>query len=328
MRTTNSGERAPRGLPARDGARSDPPSATDQVAPYSWRSLWTARTIALVWLPIALIGVLHYATDPSLLWVHNVLRRLYYLPIIVAAFQAGLRGGLAASVVASLTYLPHAFAHIGHLAHSDPGSTDREGLEIVVYNLAGAVAGYFATAERKRRAELRVALEEQQRLQRQLVRAGRLSALGEVVAGIAHEIRNPLHALRGTAEIVDPLIAKGREERRMWEIHVAELERLDRVATRFLSFASPSRSSRHRSICARWPSGWWSSWARTRARKARADRTELPKARDGARRPRPARAGGAQHRAQRGARGGAQGAHPGERDQPGGSRPGTRCPRS
>jgi signal transduction histidine kinase len=128
---------------------------------------------------------------------------------------------------------------MGHLAHTDPGTPIEKALEVVLYNLTGAVAGYLAQAERQRRAELRVALDEQQRLQKQLVRAGRLGALGEVVAGIAHEIRNPLHALRGTAEIVDPLVPQGTEERRMWEIHVSELERLDRVATRFLSFASP-----------------------------------------------------------------------------------------
>jgi two-component system sensor histidine kinase HydH len=209
--------------------------AGDSVKPYGWPSLWAPRTVLLVWLPIALIGVAHYSTGPELLWVHNVLRRLYYLPIIVAAFQAGLRGGVAAAVVASLSYLPHAFLHMGHLAHTDPGTA----LEVVLYNLAGIVAGYLAAAERQRRAELREALEEQQRLQKQLVRAGRLGALGEVVAGIAHEIRNPLHALRGTAEIVDPLVPKGTDERRMWEIHVSELERLDRVATRFLSFATP-----------------------------------------------------------------------------------------
>jgi signal transduction histidine kinase len=217
------------------------PSVPDDAAttPYGWRSLWAPRTLLLVWAPIAAIGIAHYATGPELLWVHNVLRRLYYLPIIMGAFQAGLRGGIAAATVASLTYLPHAFLHMGHLAHTDPGAPIEKALEIVLYNLAGLLAGGFASRERRGRAELRIALEEQQRLQRQLVRSGRLSALGEVVAGIAHEIRNPLHALRGTAEIVDPLVPAGSDERRMWDIHVAELERLDRVATRFLSFASP-----------------------------------------------------------------------------------------
>ncbi len=83
-------------------------------------------------------------------------------------------------------------------------------------------------------------MSEQKRLTGQLVRAGRLSALGEVVAGIAHEIKNPLHSLSGTAEIVDPLIPEDAEERRIWEIHREELKRLGRVADQFLSFARRS----------------------------------------------------------------------------------------
>ena len=203
------------------------------------RAVTSRRMVLLVWLPIIAIGLLHYGTPPEHHGIHNVLRRLYYLPIIVAAFQSGLGGALLAAAVVSVTYLPHAFLHIGHLAHTDPSHPVEKALEIVLYNAVGAVAGYLAGAERKRRAELQTALEEQQRLQRQLVRAGRLSSLGEVVAGIAHEVKNPLHALKGTAEVVAPLVPEDAEERRMWEIHVSEIDRLDRVADRFLSFASP-----------------------------------------------------------------------------------------
>lgn len=195
--------------------------------------------LLLVWIPIALIGVLHYTTPSESIWLHNVLRRLYYLPILFGAFQLGLRGGVLAAAVVSLTYLPHAFLHLGPMAHSDPAGSWDKGLEIVLYNVVGLVAGHLAGLERRRRTELQSALSEQQRLREQLVRAGRLSALGEVVAGIAHEIKNPLHSLKGTAEVVDPLIPQAAEERRMWEIHVSELARLERVADRFLSFSNP-----------------------------------------------------------------------------------------
>ncbi|RLB46577.1 MAG: hypothetical protein DRI90_27220 [Deltaproteobacteria bacterium] len=206
----------------------------------AWQDLWSFKMVLGVWIPILAIGLLHYGVDAEHSWAHNVLRRLYHLPIIFAAFGLGMRGGLLAAAVVSLTYLPHAFLHIGHLAHIDPAGPVEKALEIVLYNLVGAVAGFLADAERRRRAELRKALDEQRSLQRQLVRAGRVAALGEVVAGIAHEIKNPLHALSGTAEIVDPLIAEDAPQRRMWDIHLTELERLERVADRFLSFASPS----------------------------------------------------------------------------------------
>ncbi len=199
------------------------------------------RTDLLVWLPIAVITALHYGTSHELEWVHDVLRRLYYLPIVLAAFRHGLRGGLLAALVTSLVYLPHAFAPGHH--HHDPAGGLEKALEILLYNSVGATAGWLAELERRRHSELQVALAEQRRLVDQLVHASRLTALGEVVAGIAHEIKNPLHALAGTAEIVDPLIPEGSEERRMWQIHRKELERLSRVAERFLSFARPSPSA-------------------------------------------------------------------------------------
>lgn len=221
-------------------------AAGDRAPPRSlWRReeqrprLLSTRMLLLVWLPIVVISVLHYGTDAQHLWVHDVLRRLYYLPIIFAAFLAGLRGGLIAAGLVSLSYLPHAFLHLGPMAYMDPADSLEKALEVVLYNLVAVVAGYLADSEWKRRAALERALEEQRRLQRQLVRAGRLGALGEVVAGIAHEIKNPLHSLRGTAEIVDPLIPADAEQRRLWEIHVSELARLERVAERFLSFARP-----------------------------------------------------------------------------------------
>lgn len=203
------------------------------------RELLSGFMLAFCWLPILVIGLLHYGTEPSEAWMHNILRRLYYLPIIVAAFRGGLRGGLLASFVVSVTYLPHAFLHVGGVAHADPAGPWEKGLEIILYNAVGGIAGYLASAEQRRRLELQDALDEQRRLQKQLVRAGRLSALGELVAGVAHEIRTPLHALRGTAEIVDPLIDAEAPERRMWELHRSEIDRLGGIAERFQSFARP-----------------------------------------------------------------------------------------
>ncbi len=214
-------------------------SSVDEDEPEGWRAFVQPSLLLLVWLPIVLTLVLHYTTSPDQVWIHNVLRRIVYLPILFAAFRLGLRGGLLASVVASLAYIPHAFLHVHHFTHSDPAPALEKALEIVLYNLVGAVAGVLSDSERRRRMQLRAALRERTRQQEQLVRACRPRELGQVVAGIAHEIRNPLHALRGTAEIVDPLIPTDREERRMWEIHLSELERLDRTAERFLSFAKP-----------------------------------------------------------------------------------------
>jgi signal transduction histidine kinase len=196
--------------------------------------------LGLVWLPIVVITVLHFSVGAEQAWVHGVLRRVYYLPIIIAAIRGGMAAGLTASSVTTIAYLPHAFTHVHH---HDPAPAVEKALEIVLYNVVGFIAGYLASLERRRRQELEGSLAEQRRLQNQLVRTGRLAALGEVVAGIAHEIKNPLHGLQGSAEILDSAISEDSEERRIWKIHRRELDRIARVADRFLSFARPPQAT-------------------------------------------------------------------------------------
>ncbi len=219
--------------------KSEPPSEPDGIAECSKKArlLFAPDLLFLVWLPVAAITFFHYMTPHEQHWVHDILRRVYYLPIVIAAIWSGKRGGLIVAVVVTLAYLPHAFL-ASH--HYDPARELEKSLEIVLYLLVGAVAGHLSDLECRRRQDLLRALTEQRRLTTQLVRAGRLAALGEVVAGIAHEIKNPLHALRGTAEIVDSLVPKDAEERRMWELHKSEIHRLETVSERFLSFARPA----------------------------------------------------------------------------------------
>jgi signal transduction histidine kinase len=167
------------------------------------------------------------------------LRRLYYVPILFAAFTHGSRGGFAVALIASLSYGPHAFL-VGPPGH-DPETALNKILEIVLYNTVGILAGVLADREARRRAQVERAYEEQRRMSEQLVRAGRLAALGELVAGIAHELKNPLHTIKGTAEIVDEVVPQDVEQSSMWTLHRQEIERLERIAERFLSFARPSR---------------------------------------------------------------------------------------
>jgi two-component system sensor histidine kinase HydH len=67
----------------------------------------------------------------------------------------------------------------------------------------------------------------------------RLIALGEMAAGLAHEIRNPLGAIRATAQLLgDPNTSAS--EREFLDIIVDEADRLNRVVTAFLDYARPS----------------------------------------------------------------------------------------
>jgi two-component system, NtrC family, sensor histidine kinase HydH len=211
------------------------------------RPIFTRRMLLSAWIPCLVITVLHYRIGAHHAWGHDVLRRLYYLPILFAAFAGGLRGGVTVSVFASLVYLPHAFTS---LLVQDPADALEKGLEILLYNIVAVVAGLLVDRERRERerqerlaTRLGDALAEQRRIEAQLIRAGKLGALGEMTAGIAHEIKNPLHALKGTAEILRDAVPEGVPERRMLELHIAEIDRLDQTADRFLSFARPIPAS-------------------------------------------------------------------------------------
>jgi two-component system sensor histidine kinase HydH len=70
-----------------------------------------------------------------------------------------------------------------------------------------------------------------------------LAALGEMAAGLAHEIRNPLGAIKASAQFLHDSDAE-RDARSLDEflgIIVDEVDRLNRVVSSFLDFARPSK---------------------------------------------------------------------------------------
>ncbi|RJO66687.1 MAG: sensor histidine kinase [Myxococcales bacterium] len=201
-----------------------------------WRWLWSGQAWIYLWLPIAVISVLHYTTGATHHWMHDVFRRMYYIPIVLGAFAFGLRGALAASLVASLIYSPHAFTH---LWHHDPAHTLEKLLEILLYNVVALITGLLADKQHRTAKRLKDALNEMKEMERQLIRSGRLQALGELTAGLAHEIKNPLASLKGSAEIIADEIPPSSPRRRMVEIHKKELDRLNALLERFLNFARP-----------------------------------------------------------------------------------------
>ena len=67
----------------------------------------------------------------------------------------------------------------------------------------------------------------------------RLAALGEMAAGLAHEIRNPLGAIKGAAQYLESNGAAAGPEGRFLEIIVEETDRLNRVVSQFLEYSKP-----------------------------------------------------------------------------------------
>ncbi len=206
------------------------------------------RPIILLFFVIG-ISLLHYLTPLHLPYLHAIFQRLYYLPIILAALWYGFRGGMLCAIIVSVAYAPHLlFQWGGHMTMEM-----EKYLEILLYNIVGGMTGLLSQRERERTVELQKTargLEDSyQKLQHQseriitieeqLRRAEKLSTLGEMAAVLAHEIRNPLGSIRGTAEILKDDYPPGTPKHEFIEIQIKETERLNRVVEDFLHMARP-----------------------------------------------------------------------------------------
>jgi signal transduction histidine kinase len=96
--------------------------------------------------------------------------------------------------------------------------------EIPLYLIVGIVTGILSDRQRKANESLR--------------RAERLKTLGEMAAGMAHEVKNPLAAIRSSAQILAGHVTGKDAE--FAGIVVSEVDRLNRVVNEFLDYARPA----------------------------------------------------------------------------------------
>lgn len=200
------------------------------------------RRAAVLVAAIACVALLHYGTPTSHVWIHPLLQRAYYIPVLLAALWFGWRGGLAAAALAAVSYIPH----IVMAWRSQPEYTAAQYVEIGMFFVIAALTGTLADHERTQRRKVEETAhklsEVNAQLQNsfeQLRRADRLSALGELSAGLAHEIRNPLGSIEGAVQILGrrDLPENAREE--FTDLAGREVVRLKGLLTHFLEFARP-----------------------------------------------------------------------------------------
>ena len=208
----------------------------------------TTRILILVGLVVS-ITALHYLTTTQKVQIHDIYRRLYYIPIVLGGLWFCLRGGLATAIIISILFAPHVVFQWGHHPTAEP----EQYLEILLYNVIGFLTGFLSqqaqtqtlryqrTAQRLEEsyAKLRQQADQILEIEENLRRVDRLSALGELSAGMAHEIRNPLGSIRGTAEILQDGIPETDPRYEFTRILIKEVDRLNRVVQDFLNFARP-----------------------------------------------------------------------------------------
>ncbi|MFO7605989.1 MAG: ATP-binding protein [Desulfurivibrionaceae bacterium] len=198
-------------------------------------------------LVVIAIGLLHFFTPGDLGVYHAAYRRFSYFPIVLGAIWFGLRGGIFFAVLSSVAFIPHLFLYLG----DDPRIYLNELVEVVLYLAAGALTGFIASREAKLRDKYRKLSEELEEayerlhhesevlleVENQLGANQKLSALGELSASLAHEIKNPLSSLRGTAEIILDEFPEGHPKREFGEIMLKEVDRLNATVNEILQYS-------------------------------------------------------------------------------------------
>jgi two-component system sensor histidine kinase PilS (NtrC family) len=84
---------------------------------------------------------------------------------------------------------------------------------------------------------------ESRKLEREARVQQRLAAVGEMAAGIAHEIRNPLASMSGSIQILRQELPLTDEQGQLMDIVISESERLNETIRSFLAYARPQRQS-------------------------------------------------------------------------------------
>ena len=82
-------------------------------------------------------------------------------------------------------------------------------------------------------------LTEIKQLEEKVKRSEKLAAIGELAAGVAHEIRNPLSSIRGFAQFLKQALIDRPKEQEYAQTMVNEVDRINRVVTDLLTFARP-----------------------------------------------------------------------------------------
>jgi len=197
------------------------------------------KTIRILILLLAVISLslLHYITPGHHILYHDTYRRLSYFPIALGGIWFGFRGGIGVAALTSIAFIPHLLLFAG----KDPDIYHSELTEIILYLAAGAFIGGLAGRESKLREKYRLLFEKLKKsysrlhegtkllieAEEQLRVSQKMAAIGQFSASLAHEIKNPLGSIKGTAEILLDDYPEGHPKREFVEILLKETSRLD-----------------------------------------------------------------------------------------------------
>ena len=201
-------------------------------------------TAYVVLLKIALATILIDHTGE--VGINSSYYPIFYLPIVTAAEYFSPWATLCWTALASAAYCSYLYPALQEYELTTE-SYNLLAIRILFFFLAAMVVNRFVVENRRqtrRYQELAEALAETNRklelAQAEARRSERLAALGQLSAGLAHEIRNPLGVIKGSAEMLNQKLRESNPLASELAGYIStEVNRLSALVTRFLDFARP-----------------------------------------------------------------------------------------
>jgi signal transduction histidine kinase len=204
-------------------------------------------TSLAVLIKIVLATVLiNHTGDPAA--INSDYYPIFYLPVMTAAMYFGPLGTLLWTLGASAAY--SSYLYQAHQHFTITGESISELLmRLLFFFFVAMTVNRFVMQYRiqvRRYQELSESLAAANRslkqAQEEARRAERLAALGQLSAGLAHEIRNPLGVIKGSAELLtQKLGAADPLAQELAGYIYTEVNRVSALVSRFLDFARPSQ---------------------------------------------------------------------------------------
>lgn len=186
-------------------------------------------------------------------WTHTVYSYYYpifLIPVVSAATIFDLTGVIVVTAIACLAYFSFLLPIVFDYKRNElaPGQISIMSLRAAFYAIVAFLVYEQAKAKRdemKRTQEAAERLAESNRNLRRaeasLRRSERLAALGQLTAGLAHELRNPLGTIKASAEMLTKQSTRSRPEvmSEMAGYIGSEVDRMNTLVSNFLDFARP-----------------------------------------------------------------------------------------